>query len=446
MFWVGFGDSQQAGAKVQANTIRDICEDSAFCKEYFEKMRFTDEECEFLRKGDEKIKRRAFMFKVKGAAGGSVRGIRYKTARPQIITFDDAIKNEAEANSPVIMAKLRSMIYSDAINALGKKGKVIIVNTPFNKKDPVYSALEGGIWTPVCIPICEKMSLGMRKEDYRGSWEAMKSFEDVYEKYEDAYYGDTLREFNQELMLRIADEGSKLIKKGQIQFISNELIKQNIDNYNIYITTDYTASNSKKGDFSGTFVWALSSGGDWYLLDMSLKKLGIAEQYEPLFAMVQKWGGKFGRQVTVGVEIDGQQQINLHVLKKMMIEKNSYFSFARQMGQPFGSEGISRRKAGGKKHEQFMRVHPLFQGGKIFFAEELRDSPDMIELLEELEYVTWEAITSKHDDGLDCISMLPHMEVLLPAKNAGTPTKTKTHQMWGFEDEDDVEPSAYDGY
>ena len=38
-----------------------------------EKMRFTDEECEFIRKGEGPTKKRAFMFKVKGAAGGSVR-------------------------------------------------------------------------------------------------------------------------------------------------------------------------------------------------------------------------------------------------------------------------------------------------------------------------------------------------------------------------------------
>jgi len=109
MFWVSFGDSQQAGAKVQANTIRDICEDSLFCKDYFEKMRFTDEECEFIRKDDPKnplpIKKRCFMFKVKGAAGGSVRGIRYKTERPQIFSFDDIIKNEADAGSDIIMKK-----------------------------------------------------------------------------------------------------------------------------------------------------------------------------------------------------------------------------------------------------------------------------------------------------------------------------------------------------
>lgn len=415
MFWVSFGDSQQAGAKVQANTIRDICEDSKFCQEYFEKMRFTDEECEFIRKGDGPVKKRCFMFKVKGAAGGSVRGIRYKTERPQIFSFDDIIKNEADANSPVIMAKLKSMIYSDAENATGKKGKIIIVNTPFNKKDPVYAALESGVWTPVCIPICEKIYLDMPKSEYRGSWEAMKSYEDVMEKYEDAFYGDTLREFNQELMLRISSEEDKLIKEDHIQWYNRKTLMKNLGAYNIYVTTDLTASNSTKGDFSCTMAWAVGNNGNYFMLDARVKKMTIAEQYEPVFEMTRTWGGKYGRHVTVGVEIDGQQQLNLHALKKMMVEKNNYFSFARQIGSPFGKEGISRRQATGAKHEQFMRVFPLFQQHKIFFPEELKESPDMKEVLNELNYITYEGIGSKHDDALDCISMLASMDITFPS-------------------------------
>lgn len=442
MFWVSFGDSQQSGAKVQANTIRDICEDSKFCKAYFKKMRFTDEECEFLRKGDGPTKKRSFMFKVKGAAGGSVRGIRYKTERPQIFSFDDIIKNEADANSPIIMNKLRSMIYSDAENATGKKGKIIIVNTPFNKKDPVYAALESGVWTPVCIPICEKISLDMKKEEYRGSWESMKSFEDIMEKYEDAYYGDTLREFNQELMLRISSEEDKLVKEDQIQWYSREVLKNNLGSYNIYATTDYTASNNLKGDYSCTMIWAVNARNDWFLLDLSVKKSTIAEQYEPLFRFVREWGSRYGRHVTVGVEIDGQQQLNLHALKKMMLEYNVYFGFARQIGSPFGKEGISRRQATGAKHEQFMRVHPLFQQHKIYFPEELRESADMKEVLNELAYVTYEGIGSKHDDALDCISMIASMEVIAPSEEVDTPTYREEskdyiwHRYGGKDDED----------
>jgi len=360
MFWVGFGDSQQAGAKVQANTLRDICEDSLFCKEYFEKMRFTDEECEFIRRGDGPVKKRCFMFKVKGAAGGSVRGIRYKTERPQIFSFDDAIKNEADANSPVIMAKLKSMIYSDAENALGSKGKIIIVNTPFNKKDPVYAALESGVWTPVCIPICEKISLDMPKEEYRGSWEAMKPYEDIMEKYEDAYYGDTLREFNQELMLRISSEEDKLIKEGQIQWYNRKLLTKSLGSYNVYITTDYTASNDLKGDFSCTMAWAVNSNGDWFMLDLSVKRSTISDQYNPIFRMVNQWGARHNKYVRAGIEIDGQQQLNLFALRELMQKNNVFFGFVNQIGSPNSKAGISRRKASGAKHEQFMRVHPLF--------------------------------------------------------------------------------------
>ena len=449
MFWVSFGDSQQAGAKVQANTIRDICEDSMFCKDYFEKMRFTDEECEFIRKGEGREKKRAFMFKVKGAAGGSVRGIRYKTERPQIFTFDDIIKNEAEASSTVIMNKLTSMIYSDAENALGKKGKIIIVNTPFNKNDPVYSALENGVWTPVCIPVCERIYLGMPKEEYKGSWEAMKSYEDIMEKYEDAYYGDTLREFNQELMLRIADKGSRLLDVDNLQFVDKQSIIKHIDNYNIYVTTDFTASNSKKGDFSGIFEWALSSDGSWFLLDFTLKKMGIEEQYEPLFDIARKYRRMYDKQITVGIETDGQQQINLFTLKKLMLEKRTNFQFARQLGAPFDSKGINRRKAGGDKHTQFMRVHPLFQEGKIYFAEDIQDNPGWPELLDEMTYLTYEAISSKHDDGLDCISMLALMDVIKPAVYVGS-YKPKVHESgitsFDFDNDNNNAVSAYSGY
>jgi len=145
-------------------------------------------------------------------------------------------------------------------------------------------------------------------------------------------------------------------------------------------------------------AWAVNSQGDWYMLDASVKKMTIAEQYEPIYRMVRTWGGRYGKSVTVGVEIDGQQQLNLHSLKKGMVEHSTFFQFARQIGSPFGKEGISRRQATGAKHEQFMRVHPLFQQHKIYFPEELKDTPDMKEILDELSYITYEGIGSKHDD------------------------------------------------
>lgn len=414
MFIVGFGDSQQAGAKVQANTIRDFCADSEFCKGYFEKMRFTDEECEFIRKGTEPVKKRAFMYKVKGAAGGSVRGIRYRTARPDAFIFDDIIKSEAEASSPVIMKKLHSMIYADAENALGSKGFIIAVNTPFNKKDPIYSALESGIWTPICLPLCQAISLDLKKEDYVSSWPSVHSYEKTMKRYTNAYYGGTLREFNQELMLRISSEEDKMIKENMIQWFSRGSVMKVLENFTVLITTDFTASSvTKGGDNSGIAVWAIGADDDKYLVDLELKNQTIQEQYDALFRMVSKWG-KGGRVLEVGIEVDGQQKLNLFALKQMMIEKGIWFRFARQKGSASSSEGILSRAAGGNKHLRFKYMMPSFERHKMHFAEELKNSPDMIEMLEELNYVTFEAIGSKKDDGLDLISQVGMIEYILP--------------------------------
>lgn len=412
MFMVGFGDSQQGGAKVQANTIRDFCSDSAFCKQYFEKMRFTDEECEFIRKGNGRIKDRAFMYKVKGAAGGSVRGIRYRTERPACFLFDDIIKNESDAASPVIMKKLRSMIYADAENALGSKGMIIAVNTPFNKADPIYSALESGIWTPICLPICEKIGLDLKKKDFVGAWPAMHTYEKTMERYEDAYYGGTLREFNQELMLRISSEEDKMIKDDMIQWYDRQKIVRALGNFTVLITTDFTASGSKKGDYSGIAVWAIGADDDKFLIDIELQKRTIQEQYDALFRMVSKYG-KNGRVVEVGMEIDGQQQLNMFALKQMMIEKNMWFRFAKQKGST--AEGIRSRMASGSKFERFKYMMPSFENKKMWFPESLRETADMKELLEELKYVTFAGIGSKHDDGLDLISQLGMIDYLLPS-------------------------------
>lgn len=440
MFMVGFGDSQQGGAKVQANTIRDFCSDSAFCKQYFEKMRFTDEECEFIRKGNGRIKDRAFMYKVKGAAGGSVRGIRYRTERPAAFLFDDIIKNESDAASPVIMKKLRSMIYADAENALGSKGMIIAVNTPFNKADPIYSALESGIWTPICLPICEKIDLDLKKKDFVGAWPAMHTYEKTMERYEDAYYGGTLREFNQELMLRISSEEDKMIKDDMIQWYDRQKIVRALGNFTVLITTDFTASGSKKGDFSGIAVWAIGADDDKFLIDIELQKRTIQEQYDALFRMVSRYG-KSGRVVEVGMEIDGQQQLNMFALKQMMIEKNMWFRFAKQKGST--AEGIRSRMASGSKFERFKYMMPSFENKKMWFPESLRETADMKELLEELKYVTFAGIGSKHDDGLDLISQLGMIDYLLPSMSLDEiedKLPSASSGIWGkmFGDEDGV--------
>lgn len=441
-FVIGVGDSQEGGAKLMCNTIRDMIDESELLSSYFEDIRTTDAEIELVRKGTGSKASRSFMFRTRGAQSG-IRGQRYRGDRIDVIIGDDLVKNESDSRSKVIMESIRSTIYSDATHALrGEGGMEILIGTPFNKSDVVYSAVEGG-WTPLVVPICNDMHKDMKEEDFVGAWPEMHTFDRITSRYEDMADAEETRAFNQELMLRISSAEDKLVKADQIQWYSRTALKKNLHMFNIYVTTDLTASNSLKGDFSVVMGWAVNSVGDFFLLDLSVKKMTIDDQYKPIFQMNRDWGAKYGRNVTVGIEIDGQQQLNLHTLKKQMIEYNSFFTFGRQLGSPAGREGISRRQATGAKHEQFMRVHPLFQQHKIYFPEELKETPDMKELLNELQYITYTGIGSKNDDALDGISMLASMDIMLPAaEDTNTYTTIDAdgliwESIWGDEDGDE---------
>jgi len=348
------------------------------------------------------------------------------------------------------------MIYSDAENALGKKGKIIIVNTPFNKKDPVYAALEGGVWTPVCLPVCEKIYLDMPKSEYRGSWEAMKSYEEIMEKYEDAYYGETIREFMQELMLRISSEEDKMIpeKLLETQWYKRVDILKNIQAYNLYMTTDFTTTGSKGSDLSGIAVWAVNHNQDCFMLDLCLRKQEMVQQYDEVFRFIDLYTPD-NKTFEVGVETDGQQKAHILALKDRMRQRSNYFTIARQKGSEPGSEGIQSRLEGGNKHWRMRMALPLFQNRKIFFPEELRGLPEMNELMEEIRYTSYTRFSSKFDDGMDLISQLNIMEIIYPAKNMSyipnynsTP-KSKVDPFWGKigqGHDSDENSSAYDSY
>jgi len=343
-------------------------------------------------------------------------------------------------------------MYADAENALsGKKGKIIAINTPFNKNDPVYQALESGTWTPVCIPMCEEIHEGLKEKDFIGAWEPMHSYQRIMERYEDAVGSSALREFMQELMLRISSDDDRLVPDGLIQWASRENIVANSWQYNWYMTTDYTSTGSKGSDFSGNALWAVNSTGNWFLIDLTLRKFELEEQYRETFNMVEQCANNT-RGVEVGVEIDGQQNIHILALKDRMALRNTYFTIARQRGQKIGSEGIRSRLEGGNKHWRFRMMLPYFQNHKIWFSKELRDTPDMKELLEEIKFTTYTSINSKHDDGLDLISMLGAMEVIMPAKNIKDEYKPKVqknkmqNKIWGSKSSDDSEPGPKDSY
>ena len=212
---------------------------------------------------------------------------------------------------------------------------------------------------------------------------------------------------------------------------NKEDILKNGASYNWYITTDFTTTGGASNDFSGIAVWAVSSNNDYLLVDLVLKKMDIALQYNELFRLVNRYK-RFNGTVEVGIEIDGQQKLHLFAIKELMNKRNEYFTIAKQKGGV--REGILSKQGKGSKQGRFSVMVPLFQAGKIRFARDLNDSSSMRELKNELDYITYDEygrvqFGSVHDDGIDLISQLAMMNIYSPSE-VRNPSYKEHDPMW----------------
>ena len=433
------GDSMRNNVKTTMNTIEQVYLESEWLQTQFESARFTDELVELVRlprtaaeitlyevaiaagKKPTQVpgrSKRKFAMRGVGAQTGT-RGTRSGLQRPQFAIIDDVVPSEAEANSDTILDGIESTIESDVLNALHGAGSfAILIGTPYNKKDPVYSRVESKTWVPVVFPICERIHEDMLPGEFRGVWENRHSYSKVMKRYLDAVNSNKTRSFMQELMLRITSEKDKAIPNDYIEPFNRDDILKNGAAYNWYITTDFTTTGGSGNDFSGMAVWAVSSNNDYFLVDLVLKKMDLALQYNELFRLVNRYK-RYNGMIEVGIEIDGQQKIHLFAIKELMNKKNEYFTIGKQKGGV--REGILSKQSKGGKEGRFSVMVPLFQAGKIRFARELSDSTSMRELRNELDYVTYDEhgrlqFGSVHDDGLDLISQLAMMNIFAPSE------------------------------
>jgi hypothetical protein len=448
-FYLVLAASSRGGARVNALAVRAMCEESAFLLDYFEEMRFTETESEFVRRGEGPRKDRAFLIRYQGVGTG-VRGIRYGQRRICTIINDDIILNEAAAYSKRITENLESVIHSDSVAALkgGGKGRILNCFTPFSYSDVNTRLVLSGAYTPCVIPIANSFDEereDLRTKDITSTWEAYHPSKSILTLIKDAKKTNTLSKFMQERMLRLTSGTDRLIPDHCIQFCDMKVIENNLDGYNIYITTDYTTTSGEKSDFSGIATWAVNSNEDAFLLNLHLRKMGMETQYAVTLEQAAKYKRK-GKNVEIGVEVDGNQSAHLLALEKRMREQGTYYSFAKQKGQLDSTrKGILSKSTGVNKHERFRIASHAFLQGKIWLPQHLANTPDMKEFMSQIKGATHEAFT-RSDDGPDLVTMLiVSMHVHYPTHEAVHVNKD-THYYGTAGRADYTSGSAYDSY
>ena len=450
-FYLLLAASSKGGARVNALAVRAMCEDSVWLKDYFEEMRFTETESEFIRKdptGKMPRKDRGFLIRYQGINTG-VRGSRYGERRPCAVIFDDAILNTAAAYSKVMMDNLDEILNADSTNALkgGGKGRVLLYFTPFHYGDVNTKAILNGSFTPVVIPMAAAFDAeqDVKAKDIKSSWEAMHPRVSIVSLIKRAKKAKKLKLFMQERMLRLTSGTERLVPDHCIQFCDMKVIENNLDGYNIYITTDYTTTSGEGSDFSGVATWAVNSNQDWFMLSLSLRKMGMETQYEITLDEAAKYKRK-GKNVEIGVEVDGNQSAHVLALEDRMRRQGTYYSFAKQKGQlDSNRKGILSKNTGVNKHERFRIASQAFLQGKIWLPEHLAKTPDMIEFVSQIKGATHETFT-RSDDGPDLVTQaVVSMHVHYPTHEAVHVNKD-THYYGTADRVDYQSASAYDSY
>ena len=390
-------DSIENGVKNMRKNLEYRWSNSEFLQMYIPKSRFTDVRWEFIN-----IEGTVTIFKGYGAKTG-VRGSKELAQRPYLAILDDLVSDE-DARSATVIASIEDTVYKAIDYALHPTRRKIIWNgTPFNSKDPLYKAIESGAWKVNVFPVCEQFPC--TEEEFRGAWEDRFTYNYILEKYTKALKAGKIDTFNQELMLRIMSDEDRLITDSDIRWYKRESVLNNKGIFNFYITTDFATSEKTSADFSVISVWAYNANGDWFWVDGICKKQTMDKNVDDLFRLSQMY-----KPQQVGIEVTGQQGGFIQWIEGEMMNRNIWFTIAsdNNSSQP----GI---RPNTNKMQRFNIIVPWFKTHKIFFPEEMKLEPTIVEAMDELRLASAGGFKSKHDDFIDTISMLGSLTVWKPS-------------------------------
>ena len=420
------GDSKDNGVKKMRKRLENRITNSEFLQKFIKSWVFTDIRWEFTNIGGTSL-----VVTANGAKSG-IRGVVELNTRPRLALLDDLIK-DSDARSPTVIAAVEAIISSALEYALHPTKRLVIWSgTPFNANDPLYKAIESGAWEVNVFPICERFPCSER--EFKSGWPDRFTYASISKLYTKARLGGHISSFTQEMMLQIMSEDDRLVGEAEILWYSRNDLLATKSAFNFYITTDFATTEKTSGDFSVISVWALNNTGDWYWVDGICKKQLMDANEDDLFNFVRIYNP-----VQVGVEAAGSQNGFITLFLRDMVQRNIHFSIACEKGSKTpGFKPVTDKIA------RFQLILPKFNQHRMFFPLELKDTPEMIECMDELSLISPDGIRSRYDDFIDTISMLASFTPQIPGK-VEKQTYDHDSRMW-LDDEIEDEYVGFDHY
>ena len=230
----------------------------------------------------------------------------------------------------------------------------------------------------------------------------------------------------------MSDE-DRLIQDSEIIWYKRSTVLTNKGMFNFYITTDFATSENESADFSVISVWAYTANGDWLWVDGVCKRQLMDANINDLFRLAQMY-----KPQSVGVEVTGQQGGFIQWIQDQMMVRNCYFTLASD-----GNKGKPGIRPNTNKLVRFNTMVPVIKAHKMWFPEEMKEEPIMIEAMDEIKLASASGFRSKADDFIDTLSMLSSLQAWKPSAETPKPDDND-NELW--DDDDGDSPERLDSY
>lgn len=302
--------------------------------------------------------------------GGSIRGLSWRSKRPDLIVCDD-LQDADDMQSEAVCRKDWNWFLSD-VYFLGSQSRIFLIGNNLGERcimERVLNDAEAWGFDAERVPILDEAG--------RSAWEARYPTEQVIderERFSRMGRGDI---WWREKMCVSRTPEDQPFRRDMFRYFHPA--QPRTDELNIYMTVDLASSKAASADFSVCCVVGVNADGVWFVLDCWFGRVTPDEHLNAIFNMVQKW-----RPQAVGIERVAYQSAMEAFLTREMPRRNQFFHIVPLIPK-------------GHKEQRISALQPRFASGSVWF-------PSGAGWLEEMEGELLAFPTGAHDDLIDALA------------------------------------------
>jgi predicted phage terminase large subunit-like protein len=303
-------------------------------------------------------------------ANMKVRGLKYKSFRPDLIICDD-LENDEMVESKERREKLSRWFNGALIPSLAPNGKVIIIGTILHYDSLLNNLIDKNRYPEWNKKIYRAIMNGQALWPEHLNLHQLEEIKQSYVREGQGYL------FYQEYMNDPVSDEFRKFKIEKIKFYEQNEVEGK--QMNVYMAIDRAYSMNKTSDFTGIIVAGVDSDNRWYILHAERFKGMEKELIEKIFDLK-----RFFSPLKVGIEQRSYVYTLKPTLDEEMMRRNSFFKIEEL------------KDLGKSKALRIEALLPRYEANGIFFKK------GQEELIDEL--ITFPRGT--HDDLIDALAYI----------------------------------------